>query len=198
MIKQLYNWVLQMASHPQAEMVLFIVAFAESSFFPIPPDALLIPMIIVHFDKAFRYALVCTAGSVLGGIFGYAIGALAFDSIGQWAVSFYGMQDSFELLQKWYREYDVYIVGVAGFSPIPYKVFTIFSGFMHAYLPSFVMASTISRGARFFLIAWLLWRGGPRFKTWIETNLYPLTMAAGIILIMAIVLVKFLLQGAPQ
>jgi membrane protein YqaA with SNARE-associated domain len=198
MIKQLYHWVLQMASHPQAVWVLFFVSFAESSFFPIPPDALLIPMIIVNFDKAFWYAFVCTLGSVLGGIFGYIIGAFAYESVGQWAVNFYNMEDSFTVLQKWYHEYDVYIVGVAGFSPIPYKVFTIFSGFMEAHLPSFIMASAISRGARFFLIAWLLWRGGPRFKTWIETNLYPLTMAAGILLIMGIVLVKYILQGAPQ
>jgi len=199
MLKQLYNWVLHMASHPRAELVLFAVAFAESSFFPIPPDALLIPMIIVNFDRAFRYALVCTIGSVLGGVFGYAIGAVAFDSVGQWAVNFYGMQESFDVLKGWYQEYDVYIVGVAGFSPIPYKVFTIFSGFMQANLASFIIASFISRGARFMLVAWLLWRGGPRFKTWIETNLYPLTMAAGIILIMGIVLVKFLMQGAaPQ
>ncbi len=192
MIRQLYNYVMRLAAHPQAELALFLVAFAESSFFPIPPDALLIPMAIVNQSRAFRYAFICTAGSVIGGLLGYLIGFAAFDTIGQWAIAFYGLAESFAKLSSWYENFDVYIVAVAGFSPIPYKVITIFSGFMHVDIIGFVMASVLSRGARFFLIAWLLWRGGVSLKGWIETNLYPLTMAASIALIFIIVLMKYL------
>lgn len=194
MLKGLYDKVLKLASHPKAEMALFIVAFAESSFFPIPPDVLLIPMVIVNFDKAFRYALICTLGSVLGGLFGYAIGAFFFNAIGQTIIDFYGIAHYFELVKQWYAEYDVFIVGAAGFSPIPYKIFTILSGVMDAHLLPFIAASAISRGARFFLISWLLWRGGPAFKGWIENNFYPLTMAATIVIILAVVLLKFVIK----
>lgn len=192
MLKNLYHRVLGYASHPRAEMALFIVAFVESSFFPIPPDILLIPMVLVAFDKAFRYAFVCTLGSVLGGIFGYAIGYFFFDTVGGSILDAYHLTDKFALLQQWYAEYDIFIVGAAGFSPIPYKVFTLLSGVMQADFMQFVMASIVSRGARFFLIAWLLWRGGPRLKGWIETNFYPLTMAATVVLILLFVVGKIL------
>jgi len=194
MVRQLYRQILHMAAHPRAEWALFLVAFVESSFFPIPPDVLLIPMVIVNQQRAFRYAFVCTAGSVLGGILGYSIGLFAYEAIGQTAIRFYGLQEGFDALSVWYANFDVYIVAVAGFSPIPYKVFTIFSGFMQAEFVGFIMASILSRGARFFLIAWLLWRGGVSLKGWVETNLYPLTMAASIVLIFSIVLVKYLVQ----
>lgn len=194
MFRQLYNKILSLAAHPRADLALFIVAFVESSFFPIPPDVLLIPMVIVNQKRAFRYATICTAGSVIGGIFGYTIGMFFFDTIGQTAIKFYGLQEGFSTLAEWYANFDVYIVAVAGFSPIPYKVFTIFSGFMHADFTGFVLASILSRGARFFLIAWLLWRGGVSLKGWVETNLYPLTMAASIVLIFTIVLVKYIAQ----
>lgn len=195
MFKELYNRVLRMASHPKAEWALFAIAFIESSVFPIPPDVLLIPMVLVNFDKAFRFALICTIGSVFGGVLGYGIGAAFFETAGQWVINFYNMQDGFTTLQTWYKEYDVYIVGVAGFSPIPYKLFTITTGAMGGDLDKFIAASAISRGARFFLIAWLLWRGGAPFKQWIETNLYPLTMAASIVFILGIVLIKFIFAG---
>ena len=195
MVRSLYQSVLNLASHPKAELALFLLAFAESSFFPIPPDALLIPMVIVNFNKAFRYAFICTAGSVLGGIFGYLLGYAFYDTVGQPIIALYEAQHLFAKFQGWYHEYDVYIVGVAGFSPIPYKVFTIASGMLHADLWNFILASVLSRGARFFLVAWLLWRGGPAFKGWIETNLYPLTMAAGIVFILGVVAIKILFQG---
>lgn len=191
-IRDLYDYVLRLANHPKAELALFVVAFAESSFFPIPPDVMLIPMVLVRMDRAFRYAFVCTMGSVLGGVVGYFIGQIFYDAVGNNIIAFYGLQDSFQTLKQWYAEYDVYIVGVAGFSPIPYKLFTITSGMLEADLVKFFFASLISRGARFFIVAWLLWRGGRRFKGWIEYNLNPLTMAACIALIMFIVMVKIL------
>ncbi|MDD9912859.1 MAG: DedA family protein [Alphaproteobacteria bacterium] len=192
-MKSLYNRVLYYASRPEAPWVLFIVAFLESSFFPIPPDVLLIPMVLVAFDRAFYYAFLCTLGSVLGGILGYFIGMLAFDSIGQAIIDFWHLESKFGILQQWYQEYDVFIVAAAGFSPIPYKIFTIFSGFMEADFFQFTVASTLSRGARFFLIAWLLWRGGPRFKDWIEKNFYPLTMVGTLVILLLLVLVKVLM-----
>ncbi len=195
MIKQLYDMVLKLASHPRAEMWLFIVAFAESSFFPIPPDVLLIPMCLVAFNKAFRYAAVCTVGSVLGGVFGYAIGRVFFDSAGAAVIDIYGISDKFAQFQSWYDVYDWAIIAVAGFSPIPYKIFTIASGFVGMNIATFVGMSLISRGLRFFLIAWLLWRGGLPFKAWIEDNMYPLTMAAAVVLILGIVVYNLVMGG---
>lgn len=193
MIRTLYDTTLRFSNHPRAEWVLFIVAFMESSFFPIPPDVLLIPMVIANFDKAFRYALICTLGSVLGGIAGYALGYFFFDSIGMQVVQFYGAAEKFETFRQWYSSYDVYIVAVAGISPIPYKVVTIASGMLQANFVNFVAASAISRGFRFFLISWLLWRGGASFKGWLEKNLYPLTMALGIVFILLVVLFKVIM-----
>lgn len=193
-MRQLYTYVNRYASHPNAELALFLVAFAEASFFPVKPDVLLIAMVIVNHKRAFRYAFICTAGSVIGGVFGYMIGLAAYQTVGSMALDFYGGQEGFTTLQDWYHNFDVYIVGVAGFSPIPYKIFTLFSGFMGMNITSFITASIIARGARFFLISWLLWRGGASVKGWIETNLYPMTMAASIGLIFAIVLIKYMLQ----
>lgn len=192
MIKQLYDMVLRLASHPKAEMWLFLVAFAESSFFPIPPDVLLIPMCLVAFNKAFRYAAICTIGSVLGGAFGYAIGRMFFDTVGAAVIDIYGIQEKFADLQSWYDIYDWAIITVAGFSPIPYKIFTILSGMVGMNIVTFLTMSFISRGLRFFLIAWLLWRGGLPFKAWIEDNMYALTMGASIILILGIVVYNLL------
>jgi membrane protein YqaA with SNARE-associated domain len=194
MFRELYEKVLRLAGHPHAEMWLFIVAFAESSVFPIPPDVLLIPMVIVNFDKAFRYALVCTIGSVLGGVAGFLIGSAFYDTLGSHIIAFYSMEGAFEKFRMWYAEYDVYIVGVAGFSPIPYKIFTIASGMLQADLATFIAASTVSRGARFFIIAWLLWRGGASFKGWIEHNFKVITMVVSAALILAIVLLKFMVE----
>ena len=183
----------RLANHPRANWVLFFVAFAEAFAFPIQPDFLLIAMVILNHQHAFRYAFICTAGSVIGGVFGYFLGWGLYQTIGSTALNFYGGMDSFITLRDWYHIYDVYIIGVAGFSPIPYKIFTVFSGFMGSDLTEFMTASVISRGARFFMISWFLWRSGAFVKNWIETNLYPMTMAASIILIFGIVLMRYLL-----
>ncbi len=193
-MKSLYDRVLLLASHPRAELILFLTAFAESSVFPVPPDILLIPMVLANFDKAFRLALVCTVGSVLGGLFGYGIGYLFYETAGRAIIDFYGIGAYYDSFQKLYNEFHVYIVAMAGFSPIPYKIFTIASGAFEANIVGFTIASALSRGARFFLIAWLLWRGGPSFKGWIENNLYPITMVASLALILIVVFVKFVLR----
>ena len=189
-LKALYDKTLAYAATPQAPYVLFCVAFLESSVFPIPPDVLLIPMVLARLEKAFFYAMLCTVGSVLGGIFGYAIGYFAFDTVAQPILDFYHAQAKFAQLQGWYEEYDIWIVAAAGFSPIPYKVFTVLTGVMQANFWQFVVASALSRGARFFLIAWLLWRGGSSFKGWIERNFYPLTMWSVVVLLILVVMIK--------
>lgn len=190
MIKSLYDATLRYANHPRAEWVLFIVAFMESSFFPVPPDILLIPMVVANFDRAFRYAFICTMGSIIGGLAGYGLGYFFYDTLGQAIIAFYGVGDKFTSFQDWYAQYDVYIVALAGVSPIPYKVITIASGMLQANLLNFFTASALSRGFRFFLVSWLLWRGGVPFKRWIEDNLYPLTMAVGVVFIIGVVLIK--------
>tara|TARA_Y100001960_G_scaffold53444_1_gene54605 strand:+ start:265 stop:852 length:588 start_codon:yes stop_codon:yes gene_type:complete len=190
----LYEKVSSFATHKNAGWYLFAIAFAESTFFPIPPDVLLIPLCILLPTRAFYFALMATVGSVLGGVAGYILGMLFQDTIGMGIISFYSLQDQFKLIQDWYKEYDVFIVGAAGFSPIPYKLFTITSGMFDINFVGFVIASAISRGARFFIVAWLLWRGGAELKTWIERNLYPLTMLAGIGIILAVVAYKLLMQ----
>jgi membrane protein YqaA with SNARE-associated domain len=146
MLKQLYQYVLQLAGHKYAPWALFAVAFIESSFFPIPPDVLLIPMIMARFERAFLYAAICTVGSVVGGMFGYALGAIFADTLGQSIVDFYGAGGQLETLSHWYNEQLWVVIGAAGFSPIPYKIFTILSGMMAANFPTFVVASLISRG----------------------------------------------------
>ncbi len=181
-MKKLYHKVLECAARPEAPYVLFIIAFLESSVFPIPPDVLLIPMILASFDKAFRYAAICTIGSLLGGMAGYGIGYFGFETVGQPIIDFYGIQEHFNHTKTLYDAHGMVIVGVAGFSPIPYKIFTIFSGFMQANFAQFVVASGLSRGARFFLIAVLLWKGGERFKDWIEKNFYILTIVGSVII----------------
>jgi membrane protein YqaA with SNARE-associated domain len=130
---------------------------------------------------------MATLGSVLGGVFGYIMGAMFQQEIGMKIIDFYGMTGNFDMIKAWYQEWDYLIVGTAGFSPIPYKIFTITSGMFNIDFAGFVTVSFLSRGARFFLIAWILWRGGPELKVWIERNLYPLTMFAGIAIILAVV-----------
>lgn len=193
-MRHLHGYVSRLANHPYAELALFSVAFAEASVLPVQPDVLLIAMVILNHQRAFRYAFICTAGSVIGGVFGYLVGLALYQIIGSAALEFYGGMASFSAFQAWYHTYDAYIVGVAGFSPIPYKYSTLFSGFMGSHITEFITASVIARGARFFLISWLLWRGGASVKGWIETNLYPLTMAASIVLIFSIVLIKYILE----
>tara|TARA_Y100001960_G_C14442977_1_gene713464 strand:- start:57 stop:644 length:588 start_codon:yes stop_codon:yes gene_type:complete len=185
--KAMYEKIQSFATSKNAGWYLFAIAFAESTFFPIPPDVLLIPLCILLVNRAFSFAMMATLGSVLGGIVGYALGAIFQDSIGMGIVNFYGMQDKFDLIKQWYNDYDVLIVGTAGFSPIPYKIFTITSGMFDINFIGFVVVSFISRGARFFLIAWILWRGGPELKTWIERNLYTLTMLTGIAIVLMVV-----------
>ncbi|MDB9777174.1 DedA family protein, partial [bacterium] len=168
LIRKLYDWVLQWASTPYALPVLFIVSFVESSFFPIPPDILLIAMVVAAPAGWFRFALVCSIGSVLGGMFGYLIGYQFMEIIGNRIVEFYHFQEKWDKIGLLYDKYNAWAVAAAGFSPLPYKVFTLAAGAFEINFLTFVLASAASRAARFFLVAALIYKFGPPFKILIE------------------------------
>jgi len=191
MLRQLYNWTMSFAARRNARWALAGVSFAESSFFPIPPDVLLIPMALANRRSAFEIAAICTAASVLGGILGYAIGALLFDTIGVWVVELYNLQDKFANFRELYTEWGIWIILLAGFTPIPYKVFTIASGLAAYDLGLFILLSTIGRGGRFFLLAGLLYLYGEPIRSFIEKRLEVLTAAVAIAGIGGFVLVRY-------
>jgi len=160
MFKKLYSWTLSLAQSRHAPVALGLVAFAESSFFPIPPDTILVPMSIARPHRALVYALICTIASVAGGLLGYAIGALLFQTIGKWLISLYGYGDRVEQMRTLYAHWGWAVILVKGFTPIPFKIITITSGLLAYSLPLFVIFSIITRGARFFFVAALLNRFG--------------------------------------
>jgi membrane protein YqaA with SNARE-associated domain len=191
-VRDLYNWTLNLARHRRAGSALFGVSFAESSFFPIPPDIMLIPMVIAERRKAFYYAALCTLGSVLGGLFGYAIGYFLFDSFGRQVFEFYGYLDAFERFKNSYNDYGIWIVFIAGVTPIPYKVVTIASGVALMNLPLFIIASALSRGLRFFIVSGLLYKFGAPIQAFIEKHLSLLFSLFCVLLIGGFLAIKFL------
>jgi len=171
MLRRLYDWTMNLAAQPHAIWALAGVSFIESSVFPIPPDVLLIPMVLAARTAAWRIAFVCTVASVVGGMFGYGIGYFLFETVGKPILAFYGYVDKFAEFQTLYNEWGWWIVAFAGFTPFPYKVITIASGVTALDLVTFTGASVVSRGARFFLVAALLWRFGPPIRAFVEKNL---------------------------
>ena len=171
MIRSLYDWTLSMAGHRHALWVLALVAFIESSVFPIPPDVLMIPMIIAAPKRAFLIAGVALVSSVLGGLFGYWIGAALFDTVGEPVLQFYGKDAYFDEFATRYNEWGAWAVLIAGVTPFPYKVITILSGATGLNLAVFMVASVIARGLRFFIVAALLWKFGPPIRDFIERRL---------------------------
>lgn len=171
MIRALYNWTMSLANHPKALWALAIVSFAESSFFPIPPDVLMIPMIIASPRKAFVIAGVATASSVLGALFGYYIGWGLFESVGQPVLDFYGKGAAFDEFAARYNDLGAWVVLVAGISPLPFKVITIASGATGLSVPIFVISALIARAFRFFIVAGLLWAFGAPIRDFIERRL---------------------------
>lgn len=164
MFKRLYQWTLSLAESPRAPWALGAVSFAESSFFPIPPDVVLVPMSLARPDKAMRYAAICTVTSVLGGMLGYAIGAALYDTLGLWIIHLYGMESKIDALREQYQHWGWAVILIKGLTPIPYKLVTIVSGLLGYNFPLFVLLSLITRGARFFLLAGLLNRYGEPIK----------------------------------
>ncbi len=171
MFRALYDWTLRLAGHRHAVRSLAVISFCESSFFPIPPDVMVVPMVLARRDEAYKIAAVCTISSVLGGMLGYAIGYYLFESVGQWLVNLYHMQARMEDLRLLYDQWGAWVILIKGFTPIPFKLVTIASGFFQYNFPIFVALATITRGARFFLIAWLLKRYGAPMQEFIERRL---------------------------
>jgi len=183
MLRRLYDWTLSLAGHRHALWALAAIAFIESSVFPIPPDILIIPMVLAAPTRAWRVALVATVASVIGGLFGYVIGAFLFEALAQPILAFYGYEARFADFQERYNEWGAWIVAGAGFTPFPYKVITIASGATGLDPTVFIIASVLSRGGRFFLIAALLWRFGVPIRGFLERYLAPLTALFFILLL---------------
>jgi len=171
MLRRLYDWCIDAAGKPHAAWILGCVSFAESSFFPIPPDAMLIPMALARPDRAFFFATICTAASVVGGLVGYFIGAELYATVGQWLIQLYGYGGKVEAFREAYAQYGAWIILLKGLTPIPYKIVTITSGFAGFNVGLFIVLSIITRGARFYLLAFLLNRYGERARQVLEKRL---------------------------
>jgi membrane protein YqaA with SNARE-associated domain len=183
MLRRLYLRTLALAASPRAPWWLAVIAFAEASCFPIPPDALLIPMALARPDRAWRLALICTVASVAGGALGYFIGYAVFDQLARPLITFYGYGPRFAAFQAMYAQYGVWIILIKGLTPIPYKIVTIASGAAHFDFALFMAASAVTRGARFFAVAALLRFFGTKVRDFIERRLTLVTtlFAAGVI-----------------
>ncbi len=192
MLRALYDKTLEWSAHRHAIWILALVSFAESSFFLIPPDVLLIPMVLAARPQWFKIALVCTLASVAGGVFGYFIGAFLFEELGRPILDMYHAADKFAAAKDAYNENGVWIVFTAGFSPIPYKIFTIASGVTGMDMVPFIIASAVGRGARFFLVALLLWKFGAPIRAFIEKRLGLLTLLFCALLIGGVIVLKVL------
>lgn len=189
-LRKLYDWVLTWAYSPYAVPALFFLAFAESSFFPIPPDVLLMALAISIPRKAFFYALICSIGSVLGGMLGYLIGYEFMEAVGNRIIEIYGFGDKWQYVGSLYKNYAAWAVAVAGFTPIPYKVFTIAGGAFKIDFTIFVIASALSRSARFFLVGGLIYLFGPPIRSFIDKYFNLLAVLFMILLIGGFVLIK--------
>lgn len=190
MLRRLYDWTMSLASHRHADWALGGVSFIESSVFPIPPDTLMIPMVIAQRQRWIKIALICTITSVLGALLGYYIGAALFDTIGKPVLEFYGKADAFEKIRVWYNEWGGWGVFFAAITPFPFKVVTIFSGWTSLNLGVFIISSIIGRAFRFFIVSALLYRFGEPIRTFIEKRLGLVFTIACVLLIGGFALIK--------
>ena len=192
-VRGLYDKTLTLSQHPKAIYWLAAISFVESSVFPIPPDVMLLPMCLANRKRALMIGLVCTLASVLGGLFGYAIGYFAFDTLGQPVLAFYGVAEKYELFQTWYGQYGTLVTFVAGLSPIPYKVVTISAGVFHFPLWSFILFSFLSRGLRFMIEAWIIKQFGEPAMKFVDRHFEVLTIVGAVLFIGGFIAIKFLL-----
>lgn len=190
-LRRLYDWALAQAGSRHALPSLFGISFIESSVFPIPPDVLILPMVLARRERAWIVALVATLGSVLGGLAGYAIGFFFYEAVGEQILAFYGYLEKFREFTAYYNEWGAWIVAGAGFTPFPYKVITIASGVTRLDLAVFVAASVVSRAGRFFLLAGLLWWFGPPIRRFVEAYLPQLTFLFFLLLVGGFVALKY-------
>ena len=188
MLRRTYDMLLRAAEKPPAPYVLGAISFAESSFFPIPPDVMLVPMALARPDRAWFYAALCTVTSVAGGLVGYVIGALLYDTVGHWLFKLYNLENGAESFRAAYGQYGAWIILLKGFTPIPYKLVTITSGFAGYNLPAFLLLSLITRGARFAVLAFLLGRYGEPIKAVLDRHL-----GAAAVLLVGTIVAGFLL-----
>ena len=189
MLRRLYDWCVDAAGKPHAAWILGCVSFAESSFFPAPPDVMLIPMALARPDRAYFFATVCTVTSVAGGLLGYFIGSALYASVGQWLIGLYGYGDKMEAFREAYAHYGAWIILLKGLTPIPYKIVTITSGFAGFNIGLFIILSVLSRGLRFYLLAFLLIRYGDRARGMIEQRLGLWVALAAVLLVIGFVIV---------
>ncbi|MDP3899297.1 MAG: YqaA family protein [Mesorhizobium sp.] len=192
MLRRLYDWTMSLAATRHAERALAAVSFVESSVFPIPPDVLLIPMVLANRRRWVRYALICTIASILGALLGYAIGHFLLETVGRPILAFYNAEDSFQKVTDWYNVWGGWGILFAAVTPFPYKVLTIFSGATGLDLFTFVVVSIVGRGLRFFLVSWLLYHFGEPIRTFIEKHLGLLFTLFMILLIGGFVAVRYM------
>jgi len=184
MLRKAYDWCIAAAYKPYALWLMGLVSFAESSFFPIPPDTMLIPMSLARPDKAWTYATVCTVTSVAGGVLGYVIGAYLYDTVGHWLIALYGYGDKVEAFREAYARWGTVIILLKGLTPIPYKIVTITSGFAGYNIWLFIICSFVARGMRFYLTAFLLNRFGEQVRHIIEKRLtFWFTVSLGVLVV---------------
>lgn len=195
MLRRLYDWTIRIANHRHALLGLFGISFAESSVFPVPPDVLLIPMVVTRRDQAFRIAAVCTLGSVLGGMLGYGIGHFLFEQIGEPLLAFYGATEAFERFRGLYNEWGAWIVAMAAVTFVPYKVVTIASGVFGLDFFTFVLVSAAARGTRFFVEAALLRWIGPPVQRFVERNLALTATLAFAVLFAVFLIARKVISG---
>ena len=191
-IRRLYDWVLHWANTKYGVPALSALSFAESSFFPIPPDPLLLALSVGRPEKALRFAFYTSLFSVLGGILGYAIGLFLMDTVGFRILDFYGAMDNYETIKQLYQKHDAWAVAIAGFTPLPYKVFTIAAGAFDINFLIFVLASIFSRSARFFIEAGLVWKFGPGIKDFIDKYFNLLSIAFVVCLVGGFILIALI------
>jgi membrane protein YqaA with SNARE-associated domain len=191
MIRRLYDWMMRMAAHPRAPYALCGVAFVESSVFPIPPDVMLVPMILADRSKAWSFATLCLVASVLGGLAGYAIGYYLFALIGRPVLAFYGLTEKYEQTRLLLADWGPWILIAKGWTPFPYKVLTIGAGVFKMRLGPFVLASIVARAMRFYLVAALLYWFGEPIRTFVERHLSLVTTAFLVLLVGGLLAVRY-------
>ena len=192
MLRRMYDWCIAEAGTPHASWIMGVVSFVESSFFPVPPDAMLIPMSLARPDRAYFYAMLCTLTSVAGGLLGYFIGAALYDSVGSWLINLYGYGNRVEAFREAYAQWGTWIILLKGVTPIPYKIVTITSGFSGYPVIPFILLSFIARGTRFFVVAFLLNRYGLQAREIIEKRLGFWVTVSTLVLIAGIVAAVYL------
>jgi membrane protein YqaA with SNARE-associated domain len=191
-LRDLYTWMMRQAAGPHAGRALAVVAFLESSVFPVPPDAMIVPMVLARPQGAWRTAAIATAASVTGGLLGYLIGYALLGTVGEWVIRVYGLGDRIAAFQAAFAQWGLWIILVKGLTPIPYKLVTIASGIAHFNLGVFVLASLLTRGARFFLVAALLRAYGAPIRDFIERRLTLVTSAFGALVVLGFLSLRFL------